>query len=165
MLDWATSVDGLTKEELAVIIYPQETHPNGAPTNRAVHRIATLAQRLRRHPMSEGMAIFSIPRKVTVFKPNIGTSTQIAWFLRNVMKKSDWDIVRARLVKMVNGYRGTIKRYDVVIQEAPNLRKTKIAKAIEEMGKVLEDTGGHLKTEPTNTNGKKKKKKIPESIV
>ena len=154
LINWSTEMGGISKAELAVTLYPDEIFPSGAPRQRALNKVWSIIHRIRHHPVSDGMVIFTIQRPVNVNKPGIGVVTQYEWFVINIEKKEDWEWVKQRLEKMVTGFRGCIRKFNGEMQIAIPVRRQKVAKTLQELAEEINT----LEKIPNGTAKKKKKK-------
>ncbi len=140
LLDWSSEIQGITTEEIAVILYPDETLPNGAPTTRARKKAAHIVKKVRHHPSAEGMVIFAQQR---------GSG----WFNMNVTKQHDWKAIRTRFEKTIAGFKTTIKKFDDMMKNSPLERRSKIENTTHEFKAALQEEFAAI------DNNKKRKKK------
>src|SRR5687767_13544312 len=157
LLNWSTEIQGITKQEIAVILYPEEIYPSGAPRERPLYKVHSIIQRIRHHPVSDGMMIFSMQRPITVHKGGIGTVTQHEWFIVNITTREEWGWVKARFEKMISGFRSSIRKFNLVIDVPMHERRAKIAKSLDELA---EEVSGRIETNSNSEPKKKGRRKI-----
>lgn len=141
LLDWSTEIDGITTEEVSVILYPDETLPNGAPRLRARKRASHLIGKVRHHPSTSGMVVFAIQR---------GSG----WFYKNIKVATEWGKVRTRMEKTVAGFKGSIKMHDERMKMPMTARKAHTDAFIDQLKGVLQE-----ETLPPIKDKKRNKKK------
>jgi hypothetical protein len=140
LLDWSSEIQGITTEEVAVVLYPDETLPNGAPTTRARKKASHIIKKIRHHPAAEGMVIFAQQRGG-------------GWFNMNVTKQADWKAIRIRFEKTIAGFKDTIKKHDDKMKNSLVLRRQSIDNTTNEFKAALA-----AEIDASNTNKKRKKK-------
>lgn len=141
LLDWSTDIQGITTEEVAVILYPDETLPNGAPTTRARKKASHLIKKIRHHPSAEGMVVFAQQR---------GNG----WFNINVTKQQDWKAIRTRFEKTIAGFKTTIKKFDDRMSVSSAERRAKVQSTTNEFVADLEAEIAAIKDKKRKKNTK-----------
>jgi hypothetical protein len=143
LLEWAAEVGGLTMEERSVLLYPDETLPNGAPRGRALRKTRNLTRVVRSHQMNDALVPFSLPKKVEINNPKKGKSIQSAWFIQNITTMEDWLKVCLRFEKVIMGFRGTIKRFEGIMDLPLLERKVRIEACLKALENELKEQTGH----------------------
>jgi hypothetical protein len=141
LLDWSAEIDGITTEEISVILYPDETLPNGAPTLRARKKARHLVDKVRHHPSTTGMVIFAIQR---------GSG----WFNKNIREVKEWGRVRIRMEKTVAGFQSTIKVHNERMKMPLTVRKAHTDAFIDSQREMFT-----IENAPPTKNKRQRKKK------
>ena len=151
LFNWSSKVEGLTAEEICLILRPDEIYPNGLPRNRPLKHVRSAIHSVRHSALADGLIVFSAPRKVKTTNRS-GKFMESAWFIKDLQEKYEWDKIVSRFQKVIEGYQTTIKKFNVKMDVPLSQRRAKIQE-------TLDSLLAQLKAEEINQQGNNNKKK------